>query len=391
MKNKYDIIVVGGGPGGSMAALHAAKNGAKVCLLEKTRDIGYPVRCGEAIGEQGIKQFFEPKESWIAAIIKKCRLVSPNGTKVDITFKKENGYVLNRRIFDYDLSLMASNEGAEVYTKSYVNAIKKKDDGYDVQIEYLGESRTISTTILIGADGIESRIGRWAGIRTQVKMKDLESCVQYSVGNIDLDKNRMDMYVGQNVAPGGYLWVFPKGENHANIGIGVSGKYSKDRSARSYIDQFLSEKYPSATIHTTMCGGVPCAKPISKPIADSLMLVGDAAHHVNPMTGGGIAPAMKSGMFAGQVAAESIKTNNTKESFLNKYVNLCEKDFTNRHNKIYVVKETIQKLTDDEFDHIAGKLYKLSPEKVTLAKVFRTAVMKKPSLIIDVMRMFAGF
>ena len=147
MKNSYDVIVVGGGPGGSMSALHAAKNGMKVCMLEKTRDIGYPVRCGEALGEQAVKQFFEPKESWISARIKRCRLISPAGIKVDVPFNKEQGYVLNRRVFDYDLSLMASSEGAEIYTKCYVNLIEKTVDGYKVFIEYLGDSKEIKTKI----------------------------------------------------------------------------------------------------------------------------------------------------------------------------------------------------------------------------------------------------
>tara|TARA_Y100001970_G_C14242701_1_gene865902 strand:- start:2134 stop:3309 length:1176 start_codon:yes stop_codon:yes gene_type:complete len=391
MQNNYDIVVVGGGPGGSMSALHAAKNGMSVCMLEKTRDIGYPVRCGEALGEQAIKQFFEPKESWIASRIKRCRLVSPSGIKVNIPFNKEQGYVLNRRVFDYDLSLMAASEGAEIYTKCYVNFIEKTSDGYKIFVEYLGDTKIITAKIVIGADGVDSRVGKWAGIKTMVKMKDMESCVQYSVGNIDLDVNRMDMYLGHSVAPGGYLWVFPKGEGFANIGIGVSGKYSKEKSAKQYIDQFIKEKYPSATIHTTMCGGVPCAKPIKEPISEGLMLVGDAAHFVNPMTGGGIAAAMKSGMFAGKVASDSIKNNDTSIKFLNQYIKLCNKDFTNRHDRIYAVKETIQKLSDDELNAIASKVSEIPSEKISLAKVFTAAIMKKPSLVVDVMRMFAGF
>ena len=105
----------------------------------------------------------------------------------------------------------------------------------------------------------------------------------------------------------------------------------------------------------------------------------------------GIASAMKSGMFAGQIASEAIKKNNTSEFFLSRYLKLCKKDFTKRHNKIYAVKETIQKLSDEELDNIATQVSKINSEKITLAKVFTAAIMKKPSLIIDVMRMFAGF
>ena len=392
MKNNYDIVVVGGGPGGSMAALHSAKGGANVCLLEKTRDIGYPVRCGEAMGEWAIKQFFDPKPTWIAADIKRSRIVAPNGIPIDIPFNKEQAYVLNRRVFDYDLSLMASKEGANVFTKCYVKSIDRNDEnGYDVHLDYLGEHKSIKTKLIIGADGIESRIGRWAGIKTQINMRDMESCIQYSVGNIEVDSNRIDMYVGDNWAPGGYLWVFPKGDGTANIGLGIGSKFNRKKSAKKYLDEFIENKYPNATIHTTMCGGVPCSKPMTHPISDNVMLVGDAAHFINPITGGGIAAAMKSGMFAGQVASEAIIANDYSQNFLKKYVSLCQKDFTKRHEKIYKVKETITKLTDDEMNQMALKINKLPPHKITLSRVFTTAIMKKPSLIIDVMKMFAGF
>ena len=190
-------------------------------------------------------------------------------------------------MFDYDLSLMASKEGANIFTKSYVKTIERNaDNGYDVHLDYLGDHKVIKTKIIIGADGIESRVGRWAGIKTQVNMRDMESCIQYSVGNIEVDTNRIDMYVGDNWVLGGYLWVFPKGDGTANIGLGIGAKYNKKQSAKKYLDQFI-EKYPHATIHTT--NGAPCAKPMSNPISDNIMLVGDARHFINPITGGGIA------------------------------------------------------------------------------------------------------
>ena len=212
LRNKYDVVVVGGGPSGSMAAWEAAKGGASVCMLEKDRDIGYPVRCGEAAGESGLKQFVDIKDSWVAERITGAKLGSPSGKLVDVEFKSETGFILNRRVFDYDLSRYAANAGAEVYTKAYVKNISTENGQVNgVVLDYLGEEKKILAKIVIGADGLTSRVGRWAGLKTQVRMKDMESAVQYSVSNVDIEANKMIMYVGKNYAPGGYLWVFPKG------------------------------------------------------------------------------------------------------------------------------------------------------------------------------------
>ena len=92
---------------------------------------------------------------------------------------------------------------------------------------------------MIAADGIESRLGRKAGIRTQVKMKDMASGIEYLVDDIDVDSEALDMYVGSKIAPGGYLWIFPKSERSANIGVAISGKYSSHKSAKKYLDDFI--------------------------------------------------------------------------------------------------------------------------------------------------------
>ena len=392
MRDNYDVVVVGGGPGGSMAALEAAKAGLSVCLLDKDRDIGYPVRCGEAIGDAALRQFVDPKDSWIASKITGSTLVAPNGTDVHIEFAEESGYILNRRIFDYDLSRYAANSGAEIYTKSFVKDVIIEDDFVKgVKLDYLGEPKEIKANIVIGADGLASQVGNAAGIRTLVKMKDMESGLQYSVSNVDVPQNKMIMYVGSNYAPGGYLWIFPKGDRFANIGIGIDGKSSRQRSAKSYLDEFMENNFPNAAILTTMCGGIPCPSPMQNPVKNGLMLVGDAARLINPVTGGGIAPAMKSGMISGQIAAEAIKNNDYSEKFLARYTKRVFKEFGNNHQRLYRIKETIHKLNDDELNGIADKVSAIDPSKRSLGSVFKTAVYKKPSLIIDVVRIFAGF
>jgi len=391
LQNKYDVVVVGGGPAGSMAAWEAAKGGVSVCMLEKDRDIGYPVRCGEAAGESGLRQFVEIEDSWIAEKITSVKLVSPNLSSVDIDFAAETGYILNRRIFDYDLSRYAANAGAEVYTKAYVkNVLANNGEVNGVVLDYLGEEKQIQAKIVIGADGLTSRVGRWAGLKTLVRMKDMESAVQYSVANVDIEPNKMIMYVGMNHAPGGYIWVFPKGKKFANIGIGISGKYSKHKSAQKYLDEFMEREYPDAAILTTMCGGVPCAKPMEKPVADGIMLVGDAAHQINPMTGGGIVAGMKGGWIAGQVAAEAIKKNDYSEDSLLEYPKRMRKDFGKNHERFYKIKEVTEKLTNEELDSIAEKVLSIPHNKRTLTSVFKAAVFKKPTLIIDVLKVFSG-
>ena len=391
MKDKYDVIIVGGGPTGSMAGIEISKLGYSVCILEKTRDIGYPVRCGEAVGHTGLIQFMEPKPNWIASKIMSIQLVSPQEKKVKINFNKETGYILNRRVFDYDLSQMAVSHGAEVYTKAYVNGLIK-NNGYitGVKVDFLDKTKELAAGIVIGADGIDSRVGRWAGIKTSVKMKDMESCVQYTVSNINIDEEQMVMYVGSNFAPGGYLWIFPKGKNLANIGIGISGKFSKSKSAKKYLDEFLEKNFPNVSILTTVCGGVPCASPLKNPVSNGVMLAGDAGRQINPMTGGGIIAGMKAGMIAGQVAGEAIQRNDFSKSFLDNYTKRMFKDFGKNYERFYKIKEAVNNLNDSDFDDIADSVLSVPLDKRTLSTVFKKAVYKKPSLIIDVLKVFSG-
>ena len=388
MKEEYDIIVVGAGPAGSMAARYAAAQGVSVLVLEKDRDVGYPVRCGEAISRAGVEEFIDSDERWIKAHINKFSFIAPDETEVSLQFgAKDEGYVLERRIFDYELAKSAVSEGAQIITRAYVNGLLFDGDKIaGIKYEYEGEQKALKSKIVIAADGVESRVGKWAGLKTHIDFRDMECCTQITAAEIPIDQNTLYFCFGEKVAPHGYFWVFPKGDNTANIGLGVSGLIGKKKSAQSFLSDFMKKHYPDASVLTTIAGGVPSTVTLKKISAPGIALVGDAARQVNPLSGGGIASGMIGGSIAGRIAAESIRMK--KSEHLLTYDKAWHDRLGKRHEIFNRLKEGIFNFSDDKFNNIALSISKIPFEKRTLGRVFTTALFNQPSLLIDVAKVF---
>jgi digeranylgeranylglycerophospholipid reductase len=386
MKQQYDIIVVGAGPAGSMAARFAAEQGVSVLILEKDRDVGYPVRCGEAISKAGVEEFISPDRRWICADINKFSLNAPDGSEVIIGFQ-DTGYVLERRIFDYELAKQASRAGAEILTRSYVNGLLFEDGKVcGVRYDYRGQQQEAYAKIVIAADGVESRVGRWAGLKTHIDFRDMESCVQITATVPDIKTDTCYFYFGQEYAPGGYFWVFPKGEGTANIGLGVGGETGKSNSALSFLNHFMAKNYPGAAVLTSIAGGVPCSPTLEKISGPGILLVGDAARQVNPLSGGGIASGMIGGKIAGTIAGKAIHSG--KHDNLHEYDRAWHERLGKRHETFNRIKEGIYNFSDDKFNKIAKAFNSVPEDKRTLGKLFTTALMQQPSLLIDVAKVF---
>ena len=246
IKNRYDVIVIGGGPAGSVAARYAAENGASVLMLERDREAGIPVRCAEGVSHGGIVPFIEIDERWIAARIEIAKLHSPNG-ETAVMRNNGLGYVLERRVFDTALCDLAVEKGAEFLTKAdALDLVWEENKIVGVKLKYLDELRTVKCNIVIGADGVESRVGRWAGIKTDVRLEDIDTCVQYTLSGLDLDDTSCDFYFGTEVSPGGYIWIFPKSKTTANVGIGIAGHFAHKKGPKAFLDEFIEKTFPKA-------------------------------------------------------------------------------------------------------------------------------------------------
>ncbi len=354
VKMESDVVVVGAGPGGSMAAHGAASRGANVLVLERLPEIGWPVRCAEGVSRVELEKHMLADPAWVSAHVKSARVFAPDGNYADITGE---GYVLERRLFDKHLARRAAEAGAQILTRTTVVGMSRTDGKWKVRAEAPGQTLEVEAPLVVGADGVDGRVGRWAGMRTAIKARDLESAFEYYMTNVEVDPARIDIYLGNQVAPGGYAWVFPKGPRSANIGLGtqVLRNHRNGGSSTRYLNRFVARHFPRGRIDHRIVGGVPVTAPDRKAIARGVMLVGDAARHTDPLTGGGITNAMHGGAFAGRVAAEAVETKDFSEEFLQRYEVAWRKEIEAINARYYRIKEMLCAMDDRAINAIARR------------------------------------
>ena len=187
MDAEYDVVVVGAGPGGSSAAKFAALGGAKTLLIEKRQEIGTHVRCGEGLARDLLVQAEIPLDrTWIAAEMDGARIISPGGKKFEVDESRagnEVGYVIERDLFDRALAALAGEAGAHIEVKtSATGVIKENGKIVGLKLIHKGEPKEVRCKIIIGADGYESQVGRWAGIDTTIADTDIMRSEERRVG-----------------------------------------------------------------------------------------------------------------------------------------------------------------------------------------------------------------
>ena len=385
-----DVLVVGAGPAGSMTARHAALNGARTLMIEKRQEIGSPVRCGEGIARAWLDELgIKPDKKWISHQVSGARIVSPAGHVVTLTEKmagNEVGYVIERDNFDRALAGDAASAGADIMVKtSAVNVLRKDGRIAGVKAKHMGESFDINAKVVCGADGFESQLGRWAGIDTSLAPTDINVCYEYTLRHIDIDPRFNDFYVG-SCAPGGYIWVFIKGPDSANVGIGVQLskiKATQRGAAKQYLDAFIA-KHPNLAKGTAIrevAGAVSCCQPLDSVTADGIMLVGDAARQIDPLTGGGVANSCRAGKIAGEVAARAIEAGDFSKSFFQAYEKGWRARFEDQMYRNWMAKEKLVTLSDETFDKACEVLASAELEVVNTIEILRLIQRKYPELV----------
>ena len=364
---EYDIAVIGSGPAGATTARIAAENGLRVLLVDKRQELGAPVQCSGAVSRHALEEVNIPlSDEYIQEPIFGFCIYNEKGESTLIDYrqlkpeeygeekgKNPLGYVVDRRRFDRYLMTLAERAGVETWLKT--EGLNYQTNGSTFCTLFLrrfNEVVRVKAKVVVGADGLQSQVGRWAGLRTHIKLSELASCLQFVVDKVETN-GLLEIITGHEWAPGGYAWVFPKGHGYAEIGLGVIRTLT-DKNARWHLDHFiknsfLNKRFVDGRILEIQGGGVPLAAPLRTQYADQLVLVGDAARHVNPVTGGGIHTALSGGLIAGQFLSELILAGEkATKTNLKGYQDIWLEKLGNKMWKLYREKTLVFKNSEIE-------------------------------------------
>lgn len=389
MDQEFDIVVVGAGPAGGLAALTAARAGCRTLLIEKHAVIGEPLCCAEGISLCGLTDNIELNRDWVAAGIERCYLRSPGGMELEL-HHPDAGFVLSRRRFEQGLADMAAGYGAQVRTSTEaVGLIPNDSERFaGIRLRENGTTYDVGCDIIIAADGIESLVARWAGLDTVLPLNRVDSAAQFLLGDVpELDPSRMEFYFDDRFAPGGYAWVFPKGNGAANVGLALAPAVAHGRKAMTMLGEFIQFRFkgPGPKPLRRSVGGIPefCGRKLM--LRGNVMVTGDAARLVDSVTGAGIANALWSGRLAAEAAVACLRDGHRDLTILRQYPSRWMAARGRQMRYFLWTRNIMLRMSNTEYDDVIGFLATIYNGQTVTAidpiDVIKTALRHRPSLL----------
>ncbi|WP_456421876.1 geranylgeranyl reductase family protein [Thermococcus sp.] len=384
MSWKYDVVVVGAGIAGPIVARNVARAGFSVLLIDKKWAIGTPKQCAEGISINVFNKYDIPYDKrFINREIYGAKLYSPSGYELELRYKEVSGVILERKVFDKMLAYYAAKAGADVLARTEaLDVIRKDGRVVGIKAKHEDEPVEIYADVIVAADGVESTIARKAGINTYAPPHEFDSSYEYEMLIEGFDPDLIHLWFGNEVAPRGYVWVFPKDEDRANVGIGINSDNPK--TAKYYLDKWLKENnIPAKKLLEVNVGVVPVGGFVKELVKDNVLVVGDAARQVNPMHGGGMAEAMEAGTIASKWIVKALEEENLE--LLKNYTREWWETDGKRLEKVLKVRRVTEKLTDEDLDLFIQLLSGADAEKIAggdYGEVIK-ALLKHPKVLLS--------
>jgi len=364
-----DIIVVGGGPCGSFAALNLAKSGIDATVFEEHSEIGVPSHCAGHLSIKNLKRLglYPLPAKIVENIFYGATFHSPKGKEFSVRFSSPITSVVNRTLFDKHIAEMAEDAGAHYCLNSRVESVIIAN-GFvkGVSIKQHGRTeKNILAKIVVDAEGISSKILRQTGLPT-LNRHMLVNAVQAEVENAkNLKPDTVEVFLGKDYAPRFYAWLIPKLDGKANVGLAAKTGNPKELLQKLMLKhQIASKKLCKAKILRISFYPITLGGPILKTYSNGFLVVGDAASQVKPTTGGGVIFGMTCARVAAEVAHEALRKNDFSQEYLSVYQKRCEDILGFDVNVMLKIRKMLDAMPDGKIDDAINFCTKFGLEKV---------------------------
>mgnify|MGYP002631708688 CR=1 FL=1 len=294
-----DVVIIGGGPAGLMAARTLAQNGHDTVVLEEHEEIGAPVHCTGIVGREVFDEM-DLDTRTILAVAQSARFHAVDGSTVTIESGQIHAAIVDRQAFDETLARRASADGAEVRTGTRVSHLRI--DGGRVRVS-IATGDTVTARACILACGAKYRFNRQLGLGVP---KVFVQSAQLDVAFAPLEQ--IEVHLDNRLLPGGFAWAVPfRRGGQARVKLGLLGSQRAGSALNIFINRLAArvgvepEGWPRPRLKILPLG------PVRRTYANRLLAVGDAAGLVKPTTGGGIYFGLLSGRWAAETLDDALR------------------------------------------------------------------------------------